>query len=83
MSIVTFFFKGFKQGTHIFGTSISSIVNSILLALTYFLAVGLTSIVAKIAHKRFLESKISKKKKTYWSDLDLKKKPVEEYYRQF
>jgi len=83
MSNVKFFFKGFKQGMNIFGTSIGSIINSALLALTYFLAVGLTFIAAKIVHKRFLEIKISKKKKTYWSDLNLKKKPIEEYYRQF
>ena len=83
MNNVMLFFKGFKQGVNVFGTGIGSIINSALLALTYFLAVGLTFIVAKIVHKRFLETKISKKKKTYWSDLDLKKKSMEEYYRQF
>ena len=83
MSRIRLFFKGFKKGTQDFGTSIGSIVNSVALALTYLVGVGLTSIVAKAARKRFLEFEISKKRKTYWSDLNLKKKPIEEYYRRF
>jgi len=83
MSIIRLFFKGFKQGIHEFGTSIGSIINSVLLTLTYFVGVGLTSVVAKAVHKHFLETEISKRKKTYWSDLNLTKKPIEEYYRRF
>jgi len=76
------FFRGFKKGMASFGQSISLLINTILLAFVYFLGVGLTSIVAKIVGKHFLETKLSKKG-TYWSDLNLKKKPIEEYYRQF
>ena len=83
MNNLKLFFKGLKKGFNIFGTSIASIINSALLVLAYFLAVGLTFIAAKIVHKSFLETMISKKEKTYWSDLNLKKKPIEEYYRQF
>jgi hypothetical protein len=45
-------------------------------------AVGLTSIFAKIFKKHFLETKLPKDA-TYWSDLNLKNKPIEKYYRQF
>ena len=77
------FFSGFKKGMNNFGQNIARIINSILLLIVYLIGIGLTSIFAKIFAKHFLKSKISKKKKTYWSDLDLKKKPIKTYYRQF
>ncbi len=77
------FFKGFKKGMHNFGGTIATIVNSGLLLIVYFIGVGITSIIAKLSGKHFLETKISKKRDSYWSDLNLKKKPIEEYYRQF
>lgn len=77
------FFIGVKEGTKLFGETISGIVNFILLSFVYFIGVGVTSIIAKLSKKRFLELKISEKEKTYWSELNLTKKPLEEYYRQF
>ncbi len=68
---------------HAFGLCIATLVNSVLLGIVYLLGVGVTSCIATIRHKRFLEMKIEKEKKSYWSDLHLKKKPIEEYYRQF
>jgi len=76
------FFRGFKKGMGNFGYNISLIINTILLTFVYLIGVGLTSIFAKIFGKHFLEEK-SPKKESYWSDLKLKKKPIEEYYRQF
>jgi hypothetical protein len=75
------FFKGLKKGTSNFGHNIAIIINSILLTLVYFMGVGLTSIFAKLVKKRFLDTKHSER--SYWSDLNLKKRPTEEYYRQF
>lgn len=77
------FFRGFKKGVKNFGHSISIIINSVLLSLVYLIGVGITSIFAKLFGKHFLDTKISKKKETYWSDLNLKKRPIEKYYRQF
>ena len=77
------FFNGFKKGIKDFGENISIIVNSILLTVVYLIGVGITSLFAKIFKKHFLGIKISKKARTYWSDLNLKKKPMKEYYRQF
>ena len=76
------FFEGAKKGMSNFGHNIALIINTILLTFVYLIGVGLTSIFAKIFRKHFLETKLSKKD-TYWSDLNLKKKPIGEYYRQF
>lgn len=77
------FFKGFKDGMTGFGDLIAIIVNTVLLFIAYFIGVGITSIVAKIVGKNFLEMKTSAKVKTYWSDLNIKKRSLEECYRQF
>jgi len=79
MSFAGSFFKGSKN----FGENISIIVNSILLSFVYFVGVGLTSIFAKIFKKSFLELKTEKENETYWSELNLTKNSMEEYYRQF
>jgi len=76
------FFKGFKEGLKDFGDNISIIVNTILLSFVYLIGVGLTSVIAKMFKKRFLHLKKSKKD-SYWIDLNLKKKKMGEYYRQF
>ena len=77
------FFKGFKEGMKDFGEHIAIIVNTILLSVVYFVGIGLTSLVAKILRKKFLETHISKTSSSYWSDLNLKNKSKEESYRQF
>lgn len=81
MSGLKSFLKGFGKGMGNFGENISLIINVILLTFVYLIGVGLTSIVAKIFRKHFLETKLSKE--SYWSDLNLKKKPTKDYYRQF
>ena len=83
MSGLKRFFSGFKKGLKSFGHNISLVVNSVLLTIVYLIGVGATSIVAKLIGKHFLDKKISKEQSTYWSELVLKKKPIEEYYRQF
>ena len=74
------FFEGFKNGIKGFSSNISIIINTILLLLVYLIGIGITSIIAKIVGKKFLEVKDSN---SYWKDLDLKKKDMKEYYRQF
>lgn len=81
MEKIKLFFKGFAKGFKDFGNSITNIINFVLLFIVYFVGVGITSLVATIAGKHFLETK--KKKDTYWVKLDLGKKKFEEYYRQF
>lgn len=75
--------KSFKKGIHDFGENIAVIVNTILLFIVYIIGVGITSIVAKIFGKHFMELKIDNNKDTYWSDLNIDKKSMEDYYRQF
>ena len=76
------FFKGFRKGMVTFGHNIAGIINTLLLLLVYILAVIPTALIAKIAGKRFLDLKPTKEK-SYWQDLNLKKKTMEAYYRQF
>ncbi len=73
----------FMDGQKMFGEDISRIVNTVLLTIVYILGVGLTSIVAKLAKKNFLDLKINKETESYWSELNLGKSPMQEYYRQF
>jgi len=82
MKVTKQFFRGFRKGMGNFGYNIAIIINTILLTVVYIFGVGLTFIFAKIFRKHFLETKLSKKD-TYWHDLNLKKRPIEEYYRQF
>jgi len=70
-------YKGMKE----FSQIITTIVNSILLSAVYILGIGLTSVVAKVMKKDFMNLK--KKSDTYWTDLNLKKRPFEKYLRQF
>mgnify|MGYP001573671780 CR=1 FL=1 len=77
------FITGLKNGQREFGETIAIIVNSVLLTGVYILAVGITSTIAKIAGNKFLDTKLNKEAKTYWSELNIGKKPIEEYYRQF
>ena len=82
MSNFRLFFSGIKEGFKNFGNLVTNIINSILLFFVYIIGVGLTSIVAKISRKGFLDIK-KKKVDSYWNNLNLKKKPIEKYYRQF
>ncbi len=81
--MVNNFIEGFKEGQKAFGENFAAIVNLILLSVVYFLGVGGTSITAKIFGKHFLDLRTEKNIKTYWTELNLKKKEKEEYYRQF
>ncbi len=78
---MNFFIKGFKEGMKVFGYNISIIINSILLSAVYIIGVGITSIIAKLSGKHFLDMKL--RKETYWEDSDLKGGPKKDYYRQF
>jgi len=71
------------EGVKRFGLNISIIINSVLLTIVYLVGVGVTCAFAKVANKHFLDTRRSKSARTYWVNLDLKKKPIEEYYRQF
>ncbi|HLC46913.1 MAG TPA: hypothetical protein VJI75_04195 [Candidatus Nanoarchaeia archaeon] len=76
-------FSGIKSGMREFGQCLSAIVNSTLLLLVYIVAVGPTSLIARLVRKRFVEIEVSDDVKSYWSDLNLENKKFDEYYRQF
>lgn len=76
------FFRGFKKGNELFGDTIAALVNTFLLTIVYVLGVGLTSIFAKIVQKKFLNIR-EEKIQSYWKDINLTTKEINEYYRQF
>lgn len=82
MKNVNSFVKGFIMGFKNFGHNVTNIINFILLFLVYFIGVGSTSLIAKLAKKKFLDLD-QKEKKTYWKEKNLGKQPLENYYRQF
>ncbi len=75
-------FKGFKKGMKDFGDCITIIVNTVLLLIVYLIGVGITSIVAKIIGKKFLD-KYPANEKSYWTDINIKKESIEDYHKQF
>ena len=77
------FFKDLSEGVKDFTDNITVIVNTVLLFIVYILGIGLTFLFAKIPKKQFLDMETSEDTESYWSDLNLKEKPLEEYYRQF
>tara|TARA_B100000315_G_C14254766_1_gene441364 strand:+ start:424 stop:657 length:234 start_codon:yes stop_codon:yes gene_type:complete len=75
------FFKGVKTGFTRFGHHIANIVNFILLLIVYVIGVGLTSIVAKVVKKHFLD--LGKEKKSTWVKNKLSTRDYDEYLRSF
>jgi|WetSurMetagenome_2_1015567.scaffolds.fasta_scaffold49246_3 hypothetical protein len=69
-----------KQGIRKFTDDLTFIISFFLLTATYFIGVFITFLAARISGKRFLDNK---EKESYWRDLNLKEKPIEEYYKQF
>ena len=80
---LSLFLNGFKSGMKNFSSSISCIINFILLSSVYIIGVGLTAVFARSVNKHFLDMKLCHEKDSYWSDLNLKKRSIEKYYRQF
>ncbi len=77
------FWKGFTTGFQTFGKSIAAVVNTLLLFVVYVMGVGLTSIIAKITRKHFLETTISEDHDTYWSPFGAGARDRNDYYKQF
>lgn len=77
------FWTGFKKGMQKFSHHVGRVVNTILLILIYFLAVGPTSLIAKLRKKHFLKLSLEKESNSYWEDLNLSKQSIEKYYKQF
>lgn len=76
-------FQKFKNGFRYFGKTIEKLVNSVLLLAVYLIGIGLTSVLAKIVGKRFLDTKISSDRKSYWIPTEKKEKNMESLLHQF
>ncbi len=90
---------GIKSVLEPIGKFVSSIVNFVLLAMVYFIGIGIVSVIMKLFGKHFLELKsyrnkvsgelknkefLSKQNKSSnWHEHKLTKQPLEQYYRTF
>lgn len=83
MNNLTGFLLGFKKGMHDFGYNFILIINVGLLSTVYFIGIGPISILAKIFKKHFLQREVSEDADTYWKNMDLKNKSIDNYYKQF
>lgn len=73
--------KAVLRGMKRFGEYVAILVNTILLFITYFLGVGITWLIAKAMRKEVLQKKLGAA--SYWTPLELKTKPKDEYLKQF
>lgn len=75
------FIKGFKKGFKNFGTSVTNVVNFIILLIVYILGIGLSAIVARVVGKKFLD--LSHNKDSYWVTTPIGTEDKDEYYRMY
>jgi hypothetical protein len=73
--------RAWRRGFQDFGHDIAGLVNTVFLFIAYVLGVGLTSLVAKMVGKHFLNCK--PRAKTYWQPVREQTPTEDELYRQF
>lgn len=83
MSTIKHFWRGFREGAGEFGLTVNVLITSALLLVVYLLGVGITSVIAKCAGKRFLQSGSEQPQNTYWSSLSRTIESTDDYYKQF
>ena len=74
------FVEGCRDGALRVGKNVALVVNTLLLVPVYFLGIGTSSLLVKLARKDPLGNR---GEDSYWNDLALGKRPMEEYHRQF
>jgi len=77
------FLKIYFSGMRKFGLNITILINSLLLLFVYLVGIGITSIIAKLFNKSFLDIRIKKFKKSYWTKLDLGNENEKDHYKQY
>jgi len=77
------FIAGFRSGLKSYGHTISILINTVLLLVTYLVGVGITSIVARLVGKKFLDNKKKPRQQTFWIKTTMGTGSKKDYYRQF
>jgi len=77
------FFNGVYEGSKLFGYSAANIINSILLAVVYFVGVGPVSVIGRLLGKRFLDLEKDITPGSYWKERKQEKLSKDDHYRQF
>ena len=73
---------GVKKVLEPVGKVMSTIVNFALLAIVYFIGIGLVSMAMKLFGKHFLDVK-KQNKPSNWHEHKVTKQPMDKYYRTF
>ncbi len=76
------YLNSFKTGFQKFSHLVADLVNLVLLGLVYFIGIGLTSIIAKLSKKHFLDLK-QEGKDTCWVDVKSDSQDIDDYYKMF
>ena len=71
-----------KKLLRIISRTLNKTINLILLFIVYFIGIGLTSIIAKIFNKHFLNVR-NKNGISYYTKIARKRQSAEDHYRQF
>ena len=75
------FLVGFRKGFTAFGHRVNDVITFLVLVPVYFIGVGITSIIGRLAKKKFLD--INPSGDTYWINVDEKEDTLDDYRRSF
>ncbi len=75
------FLHGFKKGFQGFGMRVNTAITLVTLLFVYIFGVGITSVIGKLAKKKFLD--LGSERPSYWKVLEQKEQSVEDYKRSF
>jgi len=82
--IIKAIFEPIRKVLEPVGKFMQSIVNFILLAVVYFIPLGLVSIISKkIFGKKFMDISEDKRQKSYWKEKNLGTEEMRRYYRMY
>lgn len=76
------FCKGLKEGFEIVGKMIANIINTVLLLVIYFVGIGLAALFVKLAGQDLMPLE-NKDAKSYYSEKNIEKGKIDDYYNQF
>ena len=76
-------FKGFIEGFHEFGFTVSTILNFVLLSIVFIFGIGLVSIYTKLTNKKVLPLKAEIQENSYWTNKKNRNATIEDSLKPF
>lgn len=66
--------EGLKEGQALFRDTVSTVINTILLTLAYFIGIPLSLLFSLLKKEQLLDLRSDVESKSFWSELNLEKK---------